>query len=232
MPEAPTPSPAPAEAAPPAPLPKLGAPPPWDRVEVQDRMHEQFAFATDAVFGVILGDLDAVHQRSQRLAALPPPPDLPPAWHSYLDAMKVAADRGATTPDLEAAASDVITIGRTCANCHSQSHAGPTPTTDDVLGPGWPSEIAMHRHSYGTYLMWLGVVLPSDAVFRSGVEQLSHADAIPDVAPELVPLEAQVHALAAKAASATDPQVRVDAFADLLRSCAACHAAAGARIPR
>jgi cytochrome c553 len=198
-------------------------------------MHEQFAYATDAVYGVILGDLELVHAKSQALAGLGAPPGLPEGWQSYLDAMHVAAGNTAIAPTIEEAAADVLTVGRTCANCHA-THHGPTPTVDEVLGAHWTGSTPMQRHSAGVYLMWVGLFLPSKPVFDAGVAQLSHENTIWDLigeVPEAVrPLERQAHDLAARAGAAASEQERAGAFADLLRTCAGCHEQAGAKIPR
>lgn len=232
VPPAPPPAPVaePPPAPPPPPTPAVGATP-WNKTLFKDNMHERFAYATDAVYGVVLGDLALVHTKSQALAAVPAPAGLPAGWDTYLDALRTAADRGGETPTIEDAAADVLTIGRTCANCHV-THGGPRPSTEEVLGEGWAGEAAMHRHSYGTYLMWLGLLLPSPAVFDAGVEQLVHEGGMPAVPPALAPLEDRVHRLAASARAANDEQERVGLFADLLRTCAACHSEAGAQIPR
>jgi cytochrome c5 len=194
-------------------------------------MHQHFALATDAVYGVVLGDLDEVHDRSTRLAALPPPPELPEAWGSYLEAMTVAADNASRSTSIVDAAADVLTVGRTCANCH-QTHSGPAPTLEQLRASTGATEQAMDRHSYGAYLMWLGLFLPSPPVFAAGVDEIRHEGAIPAVPEALKPLERRVHALAQAAGSAADDQERVGAFAELLRTCAECHAQAEARFPR
>jgi cytochrome c553 len=212
------------------------APPPWNTPLFKDRMHTHFALATDAVYGVILGDLEVVHARSRELAALSPPPGIPEGWISYLEAMSVAADNSAQSASLVDAASDVLTIGRTCANCHqtlaSSDGGGPSPTLEQIRASTGATEQAMDRHSYGAYLMWLGLFLPSQTVFAAGVEELQHDNSIPTVAEELKPLEKKVHALARTAGAAPDDQERAGAFADLLRVCADCHTRAGARIAR
>ncbi|MEZ4235228.1 MAG: hypothetical protein R3F59_03500 [Myxococcota bacterium] len=194
-------------------------------------MHEHFALATDAVYGVVLGDLDLVHDRSRALAALAPPPDLPAGWQSYLDAMKVAADNSAQSPTIVDAAAEVLTVGRTCANCH-KTHRGPAPTLEEVRASTFGGQQAMDQHSYGAYLMWLGLFLPSEEVFDAGTDAVAHEGAIPQVDPSLLPLEKQVHELAAAARAARDDQERSGALADLLRACATCHERAGARIAR
>lgn len=234
---APAPAPAPAPDAPVAPAPSPGAAtssvgaPPWNTPLFRERMHEHFALATDAVYGVILGDLPLVHERSRKLAALAPPPDMPAGWASYLDAMKVAADNASQSATLVDAAADVLTVGRTCANCH-QTHRGPAPALEQIRASTGATEQSMDRHSYGAYLMWLGLFLPSPEVFRAGVDEMSHEAAIPAVADDLRPLEARAHELASAAGSAADDQDRAGAYADLLRLCADCHSRAGARISR
>lgn len=215
----------------PDPAATAGGPSPWNKRAFQDAMHQRFAYGTDAVYGVILGDVDLVHAKSKALAALPPPTGLPEGWSSYLDALRVAAERGAETPTIVDAAADVVTIGRTCANCHV-SHGGPHPTLDEVKSAGWSGDAAMLQHSYGAYLMWLGTLLPSEAVYSAGADEILRQGPLPSVPAELLPLEARVQVLATQAKTAVDAQERASVFADVLRVCADCHSRAGAAIPR
>jgi mono/diheme cytochrome c family protein len=105
-------------------------------------------------------------------------------------------------------------------------------SVEEAVGGGWPNEEAMQHHQFAAYLMWLGVVLPSDPVFRAGAQQMEHVEKAPDVKPEVALLEQRVHDLAVEAAAATDEASRAAALGKYLHTCATCHTQTDAKIPR
>lgn len=202
---------------------------PWKRPPFQARMHEQFAFATDATWHVIRGDLEQVRAQGAGLLALEAPPDLPSGWRPAWEEMRAAAKKAAEAQDLKAASVAVVELGAACAGCHT-AHPGPQASVEEVLGGGWSTPDAMQRHNWAAYVMWVGLVLPSDTVFVAGAEQLGHDTSLPAAAAGREGQEAETHDLARQAAGARDEAGRNAAFAGMLERCAACHQAAGITI--
>ncbi len=205
-----TPEPAPAAEPPEPVVPGTEA---W-RVPLRAEMHQNFAFATDATYYVFRGELDKVKEKGRALTELDAT-GVPARWRPAFDEMQAAARTVAEAESLDAAAEAVVALGQACAGCHA-AHTGPTPAVDDVVGPGWGSSEVMQKHQWGTYLMWVGVILPNDEVFQRGAQELHHEEALP-----------AVHGYAEKAAAARDDATRGAALASFLKSCATCHTEAG-----
>jgi len=99
----------------------------------------------------------------------------------------------------------------------------PRPQVGGVVGH-------MLEHQVAVDLMFQGLVVPSDSLWRQGTRAMATAPLHPRELPvdsavrrELAPTEERVHRIATAAAQATDPFARAGFYGQMLAGCADCH---------
>jgi hypothetical protein len=88
----------------------------------------------------------------------------------------------------------------------------------------------MLEHQRAADELLQGLLIPSEARWRSGAERLRTAELLrsdlpadPKLTPEIRKAETAVHALANRAAAATATSERAAVYVDLATTCARCH---------
>jgi hypothetical protein len=143
--------------------------------------------------------------------------------------LRQAAHGIAAADDLATMSTHLGNLAQACASCHRNAgvapafHAPPLPADDGTLAA------QMRRHQWGAARLWEGVTGPSGAQWVAGarvmadtplaVRQTVHE--VPNVSAfELAEL---LHEQAG-AASTVAPDERSAAYADMMQTCARCHA--------
>jgi len=188
-----------------------------DEVERQVGMEEHYDQATAARDAVIRADLPHARAQLSSLRGRLPMTSLPPRHEGREVALIEAVERGVEAQTLSDAARAVASIAAACGDCHSASRQGPE------LAPPPAREGEMGRHHWATSRLWDGLVA-SDPValgqaFGALDLDLSPLEASADAA--IPDLRAMIEAVARPDAKVGE---RVDAYAALLETCAACHA--------
>ncbi|MEO0601743.1 MAG: hypothetical protein AAF211_09915, partial [Myxococcota bacterium] len=144
----------------------------WADIGLKRHMQTHFSAATDGVWFLAHDRMEMMRVRVGELAH-GPHPDLPVSLQPYGAAMYDAAVTWAKAPDAEQAAAGSAVLAERCAACHAASGAISPLTDSDVamadLTPG-------ARHSLASYLLWVGLIVPSDRAWTTGAANLAAAD--------------------------------------------------------
>lgn len=218
---APTPPPAaaPAPAAPPGEAPTLFA-----------DMVGHVAWATVARDALVAGDVARAKRELAALADHEPHQGLSEAQQAMTIALRQTAAAAAEATHSTDVARVLARVATRCAACHSQQAVlvqfdtpppGSLPTVVDHMG----------RHVVAVDRLWEGLLGPSEASWRAGTGALAE-DALrsPTVTHDAdrghaVDVMARfVHEQGTAALEATEPGARAELFAQLIATCADCHA--------
>jgi len=213
--------PAPAPTPPPVPeeVPEDSVREPvWAQHQLKRHMQEHFSSAISAVWYVATGDLGAMKAKVVELETTPTD-DLDASLRPLADQLSNAATAWAGMTDRAKAAKQSVVVADRCAACHQQAGAIDPLTPDDV---NIPEMTRKGDHVIAPYLLWVGLIVPSDLAWTRGAEHL----ALP---PERANTESQRAAWAtlAERAKGASAEQRGEVWAELLTSCVPCHEAGG-----
>lgn len=208
--------------------------PPSVESPVQSLMFQHFALARDLRVLVVAADMDELRTTARELASPRQAWGLPPGAEPYLERIREAASRAATSRVAGEVSRAVADVARECGDCHLtvQSTLGSRfqvaePRTDD------PAIRHANRLSWISRLLWDGLVGPSERMWRTGAEALAVTDGVLPPAASHVPAElvaraeARLSALAKQALAEEEATGRSEILASLWTVCADCHVAAG-----
>ena len=167
-------------------------------------MHEHYASVTQIQSAIIRGDLDAVREPAQWLAAHPAPTEMPDAWNPYLEAMRSAARAAVEATDFTAAATATSQMANACGNCHIANNISDQfpwqSKPEDEMG----TLAHMQRHQWAADRMWEGLIGPSEDAWYQGTTLLlevslsaGNLDTEDDSAHSISSMASRVHELAA-----------------------------------
>jgi cytochrome c553 len=207
------------------------APAPAAKPPFKARMKDHALLGIAMRDAVARGELLRAQSVARELAQLPVEADLEPPRRQKLDAMVRAAQQMSRAGDVRDAARSVAAIAETCGACHT-TYGGPR-----LVEPGAPvggddedAARAMARHQWAAARMWEGLAAPSDDLWSHGARTLADAPLEPwsltphqTPVPKVVSLAASVHDLGQRAITSTGA-ARVDVYAEVLSTCATCHA--------
>jgi cytochrome c553 len=196
---------------PPAPPGPTDGPP-----DLTDEMEDHFYHALRLQLAVVGGDLAGAREAARTLrveaAGAPRRGERP-----FLEATRSAAARAADANSIAEAADALGELSLACAGCHKARGEGP-PHPVDARVPEDP----MGRHLFGTYWLGYGLVAPDDRAWVAGAAALAvEAHRLPPGPPETL---RKVHDLGLDALAARQPRKRAAIWAEMLTTCAACHA--------
>ncbi|MBX2800707.1 MAG: hypothetical protein KTR31_23705 [Myxococcales bacterium] len=180
-------------------------------------MESHFAAATDAVWFLALGDLDGVRERAPLLQH-GPHPGLPEDLHPLVGPLSDAAGKLAHVTSVADGAPKSVALAERCAACHKQSGAIGTLTVEDVR---LPEMDPVGDHVMAPYLLWVGLLVPSDAAWQEGSRFLR----LPPELPEGAQTHTGTYEALATRASEVKAQERGALFAELIQTCVPCHTA-------
>lgn len=206
-------------------------PSPGDKFEddmmTRFHMHENFGLAHELERNLIAGRLDDAKLLARGLAQAPDESGFAAfAKHAAQVRVHAAAIERAKTLD-EALGHDAQLLGA-CASCHVATSAQPEFRR-------WPPEptdtstipARMTRHLWAAERLWEGMVGDADASWRAGLDMIA-ATPLPNSELDAArqPFAKKLQALAAEARkrpTSIDLATRTTTYADILRTCAACH---------
>ncbi len=191
---------------------------------VRMHMHENFGMVHALDRLLVRNRLEEARELARGIALSPDEPGFS-AWAAETTRVRdrVAAIVAAKTVDEGLHA--LTKLGAACASCHAA-----TNTLPDIAAPGTPPPDLdtvpgrMARHRWATDRLWEATVGLSDESWKAGLDVLATA---PLPATELgadretLALELQK---TARRARTVRPADRADAYAELLVTCAGCHA--------
>ncbi len=198
-------------------------------VAARERMHERYKAASAMQQAIGLGDLDRVRAEARRIA-VQPEPDFLPEWRPYLDEIRGAAERVATSNDPVTCAKTMAQLGRACARCHEATEANIKFPRERA-----PSRDDMASHQWAAARMWEGLIASSDDRWLAGARTLAGARlTLTAESGELGIADdaARTKMLAARALKLGDRDERSILYGDLLATCAHCHASIRDRVLR
>ena len=201
--------------------------------DLEQHMRTSFWNAVDARDALIAGDLAEAKRMADRLAKEDFGNRFPDDWKHWVKEMQRHAGDIAIAGSMAEAAKSLALLGQACGNCHWQADRGPEQPRDPPLPWEEPPEdvgARMFRHDVGADQMWMGLIDPSEEAWRSGTVTITRA---PLVAPvqEGSEVDEQSHAqvevvreLAKQARAARTHEKRAEIYAQLITTCAECHA--------
>lgn len=213
-------APAPAEQAP-------AAAPAQPAVNTAAHMAEHFTKIRELEEAIIRGDIASARAPAQWLADHQETSGLPAGTESYVTEMKNAARAVAATDEIGNAAVAAAQAVSTCGNCHTVAKV--TPKMPEVSVPAESPGNAAHMraHQYAVDLMYRGLIVPSEDLWKRGAEALKVAPLtekdLTKVTKEIAAFEARVHELADRAVNAPDAGAKIAIYGEVIGSCATCH---------
>jgi len=195
-------------------------------------MGNYFWMAVEARDALIAGNMRHAQVRMQQLADHEFGALVPAALAPNLERVVTEAKQVVAASNLQQASAAMARVAEACGHCHGQLRAGPlanmTPI-DEASDSKEDLTARMQRHKWAADALWFGLSRPSDSEWKLGAQAL--VDAPPQPAAEqfaTLSLEQKaaierVREIGQTALGASTPEARVEAYSDLLQSCAACH---------
>jgi hypothetical protein len=214
--------------------PAAAAPAATPPVDVKAHMDEHFTKVTEVQAAVVRGDVEGAKVGARWVADHQETAGLPAAGQASLDEMKKAARSVAEAADIKVAAQGTADMAVACGSCHAASGSKPVMPAAAVLTPKDETAVHMLAHQHAVDLLYRGLVGPSEESWAEGAKALKAAPLkvaqLPKTAKptkDVAKAETEAHALADKAAAATDVKARAAVYAELVGGCASCHALYG-----
>ena len=212
---------------------RLRPPVPGERASLlQLHMADHYADLRLMERAMVKGDLAEVRDYATALVFDRADPQLAP-WTANLERMRSAAEALSLAADVPEACRRAPVLAAVCGDCHQETgaqlaFADDGPPVDDGTTP-----VRMARHQWAADRLWQALVAPSDAAWRDALAVLAATplpadelgvDATAEVRDRLV-ARARLLQSTAKAVRPIDgSRRRAEAYGELLRLCASCHA--------
>ncbi|MCR9164361.1 MAG: hypothetical protein ACE37F_07005 [Nannocystaceae bacterium] len=190
-------------------------------------MERHFEEADAMRAAAVRGEADTVREVATAFAARISESTYPQPWGPSVQRLETVLARASTVEGAAQSAGLVAEVGASCGGCHADN--------DVPVAVDWPSEPSpehrMDTFAYATELLWLGLIVPSDAAWERGAQAYHAALSCEDfeavsLGPHHVSLCSSVKATGASVVTANDAAGRQRAFADVVSTCAGCHGAA------
>ena len=204
--------------------------------EVVKHMHDHLAQVQQIQHALIRGDLDGATTAARTFAGHQELTGLPENVHGTIEDMRQAAQEVGAATTLEAASDATARMIAQCGACHSTMAAKPgipaPPAAQEQAAR--PVVAKMLEHQHAVDMLYQGLVVPSNEMWKQGAEALKasplKADAFPvdaQLSKEALDAQARTHEVAEKAAAAATPTARAEVYGDLIGGCASCHSISG-----
>ena len=197
--------------------------------QTAQHMREHFTKVREVEAAVIRGDLEAVRAPAEWLASHESTLELDKASASQVSVMRETAKRAADAKDIKSAAAATAAMLAACGDCHRA--AGVMPALMQAKPPVVGGTVGhMLQHQRAVDQMADGLIVPSTESWKQGAEALKAAPLRSGALPrdarltrEVAASEDRVHVLAEQASAAAEAQTRVNAYAQIISTCAQCH---------
>ncbi|MBI2220791.1 MAG: hypothetical protein HYU53_06245 [Acidobacteria bacterium] len=192
-------------------------------------MREHYTQVHAVEHAVIRGDLEAVKEPATWLAAHEASQELDKASAAQVSAMRQAARRAADAEDLKSAATATAAMLAACGDCHrAAAVVPPVPVPDRPAVAGSVGHMLEHQRAVDQ--MANGLIVPSTGMWKEGADALKASPLRagdlprdPKLTREIAAAEDRVHVLADQASAAAEESARVNAYAQIISTCAQCH---------
>ncbi len=196
-------------------------------------MQATFWRALDVRDALIAGELARAKLFASTLATHDDVRAFPEDWKHWVAAMQQQADNVSLAPDLASASQAIGALALSCGDCHDQMRKGQRalPPPDPRLHDQPPDTLSerMYRHRLAADELWLGLIEPSETLWKRGTVTLTRAPLEPPVkdgeevdARVAEDLE-RIRALAKAARAARSHPERARIYGQIIARCAACH---------
>jgi hypothetical protein len=202
-----------------------------DPVPVQTAMHRHFATVRDIHAALLENDLKRARRLAGALARLSAPGSLP-GWQEAAAGIRDTAGDLARAKSGRRARRLLAELTIQCGDCHEDSaDLSRFVWSSDPLDDGTAAG-RMARHEWAAESVWMGLVGPSDDLWRDGLTALAEAPLPPEAfgadreqVRTFERLSRRMASLASRARRQVDDQAQAAAFAEILDVCASCHTA-------
>jgi hypothetical protein len=193
------------------------------------QMAGHYRAVTVVYIAVIRGDLGAARDAAIALWGMAPPAGVPAGAVPIAEWVQLQGKRAAQATSLGQAAEAVAGMLTLCGDCHrtvgirAGTDQAPRSEVGGIVGH-------MLEHQQAVEALAEGLVAPSPSRWQEGADLLQRAPlASSDLPPDsglstaVRRVEADVHAIAANAASVSNNTARTSVFASLIETCSNCH---------
>ena len=194
---------------------------------LDDRMFDHFSRAAEIQSALMMGDLERARRPARWLAEDESFGDLGAGAQGWIDAMRAASLAVAEAESVNAAADATGRLAAVCAGCHTASADGPTFLSMASPPDGGNLGTHMIRHLWAMDRLWEGLIGASGDTWRMGALALAEeepAEGFPGSSASAAAAMAQALHDQAERAERTPAGDRPAAYADLIKTCAGCHA--------
>ncbi len=189
-------------------------------------MAQHFSDAGAIKNAILVGEFRTVNELSAAFVQRHRDDETPASWAADQTRLLDAATHTADAPNLDATLRAVAHFASACGGCHRAQQATVTVGQIQDLDP---TAGTMLQYRAAVESMWRGLIGPSDPHWQAGVDAYGavvtctdHAD--PSADPHAGEACNSILAAAASASAAQTDDARATAFADVIGSCARCHA--------
>lgn len=194
-----------------------------------DHMKEHFAKVREVEAAVVRGDLEGAKAPAEWLAAHESSKELDKASASQVASMRQAARQAADATDIKTAANATAAMLAACGDCHRA--AGVVPALVAPQAPLVGGSVGhMMEHMRAVEMLANGLIIPSATQWKQGADGLKASPLRSNDLPrdqkltrEIAAAEDRVHVLADQAAAAAEEKARINAYAQIIATCARCH---------
>jgi len=201
-----------------------------DDANVTEHMHKHHDAMIAIQQAIIAGSFADTRESAQWLLDHEQPAGLPAAGSEFVVAMREAADGVLNAENLEAAAEATSQMGHACGNCHLATQVMVEFDEADNPSDEIKDKPHMQRHQWAADRMWEGLIGPSDQAWSRGANLLFESPIKPNVlnahggGEEVIGMSRRIHQLAGNATVVSNPEEKVEIYAEFIANCGSCHA--------
>ena len=197
-------------------------------------MHAQLGDIEAVRHSVIRGDLDGLVEPARALAESRPLAGLPAQAERYYQELRKLAGQAASATDIEKAASTTAAMIDTCGRCHAEAGAKVNLGQEARPAPTPAQASSMGDHNWAAEVMAMGLLVPSEELWRRGARALAAMPLKPAIADldqatrsQIAARETRLHELATRAGQTAVAAERAALYGEVLATCGGCHDLSG-----
>jgi len=195
---------------------------------VSGHMFSHFSRIGEVQSALIMNDLAGAQRPARWLSENISAEGLGEDAVSAMTGARTLARAIANARSIQEAAARTAELGAACGQCHEATGGGPDLALLTEVPTGGGVVNHMRRHLWGADRMWEGLVAPSDTFWSAGASVFTEMPLLRNDWENVDAAAAQwanrLHGIGLQAATRRTIEERSDAYAEMLRSCAGCHA--------